>query len=256
MTILQFSDVVPSTTNYQKQTWKSNRNRIISILNQRHLTFTELIRESRLSRAVVNQHLKKLEEEGIIKKEYVEGRILNVLQPHERLSVEGKKSVEPVLFAVNALPYILGLKMHWEQLGWDKWLITIGKEKENLKERMEAVGRRLGVFHLFVLLKALEENNSDWLEEAGKLIRGADFFVWNSLDLSRNETAPSAPQKRISEVDGDVGLVYVPKVDELPKKEEISKLKSILEQIFPEEIKELEDVLRGQKNYEDVTLKN
>jgi hypothetical protein len=89
-----------------------------------------------------------------------------------------------------------------------------------------------------------------------QLIRGADPFVWNSLDLSRNETTPSAPQKRISEIDGKQGLVYIPKVDDLPKKEEILKLKKILEQVFPEEIKEFEDVLRGQKNYECVTPKN
>jgi len=245
-----------STTNYQKQTWKTNRNRIISIINQRHLTFTELIRESGLSRAVVNQHLKKLEKEGIIKKEYVKGKILNMLQPDERLSLEGKKSIEPVLFTVNALPYILGLRLHWEQLECDRWLMTIKKENEDLKERMEAIGKRLGVFHLFVLLRALEENNSDWLAEAGKLVRRTDPFVWNSLNISRNETAPSAPQKRISEIDGKQGLLYIPKVDNLPKKEEILKLKKILEQIFPEETKEFEDVLRGQKNYECVTPKN
>lgn len=255
MTILQFGDDV-SIEPYQKQTWKSNRNRIISILNQRPLTFTELIRESRLSRAVVNQHLKKLEKERIIKKEYVEGKILNVLQPHETLSVEAKKSVEPVLFAVNAWPYILGLKMHYEVLSRDKVAITIEKENEDLKERIEAVGRRIGVFYLFVLLKALEENNFDWLAEAGKLIGIVDLLVWNSLGLSMNETSPSAHQKRIFLMDGNVGLCPIPKVDDLPKKEETSKLKNILGQIFPEEIKELEDVLRGQKNYECITSKN
>jgi len=239
---------------YQKQTWKRNRNRIISILNQRHLTFTELIRESRLSRAVVNQHLKKLEEEGIIKKEYVEGRILNVLQPPERLSVEGKKSVEPVLFAVNALPYILGLRIQWEVLDPNRLLMTIKKEKNALKERMEAMSRRLGVFYLFVLLKALEESNSDWLVEAGQLMKRTDPFVWNSLDLSKNLVSTSTPQRR-TYIDEE-GILYVPGVHNLPKKEKISKLKSILEEIFPEETKELEDILHGRKNDESIAPKN
>jgi len=239
---------------YQKQTWKRNRNRIISILSQRHLTFTELIQESRLSRAVVNQHLKKLEEEGIIKKEYVEGRILNVLQPPERLSVEGKKSVKPVLFAVNALPYILGLRIQWEVLDPNRFLITIKKEKNVLKERMEAMSRRLGVFYLFVLLKALEEGNSDWLVEAGQLMKRTDPFVWNSLDLSKNLVSTSTPQRR-TYIDEE-GILYVPGVHDLPKKEKISKLKSILEEIFPEETKELEDIFHGRKNYESIAPKN
>ena len=239
---------------YQKQTWKRNRNRIISILNQRRLTFTELIRESRLSRAVVNQHLKKLEEEGIIKKEYVEGRILNVLQPPERLSVEGKKSVEPVLFAVNALPYILGLRIQWEVLDPNRLLMTIKKEKNALKERMEAMSRRLGVFYLFVLLKALEESNSDWLVEAGQLMKRTDPFVWNSLDLSKNLVSTSTPQRR-TYVDEE-GILYVPGIHDLPKKEKISKLKSILEEIFPEETKELEDILHGRKNDGTIAPKN
>jgi DNA-binding transcriptional ArsR family regulator len=204
----------------------------------------------------VNQHLKKLEEEGIIKKQYVEGRILNVLQPHETLSLEAKKSLEPVLFAVDAWPYVLGLKMHYEVLSRDKVAITIKKEKEDLKERIEAVGRRIGVFYLFVLLKALEENNRDWLTEAGKLIGIVDLLVWNSLGLSMNDTSPSAHQKRVFLMDGNVGLIPIPKVGDLPKKEETSKLKNILEQIFPKEIKELEDVLRGQQNYADATFKN
>lgn len=239
---------------YQKQTWKRNRNRIISILNQRHLTFTELIRESRLSRAVVNQHLKKLEEEGIIKKEYVEGRILNMLQPPQRLSVEGKKSVEPVLFAVNALPYILGLRIQWEVLDPNRLLMTIKKEKNALKERMEAMSRRLGVFYLFVLLKALEESNSDWLVEAGQLMKRTDPFVWNSLDLSKNLVSTSTPQRR-THIDEE-GILYVPRIHDLPKKEKISKLKSILEEIFPEETKELEDILHGRKNDETIAPKN
>ena len=233
---------------YQKQTWKRNRNRIISILNQRHLTFTELIRESRLSRAVVNQHLKKLEEEGIIKKEYVEGRILNVLQPPERLSVEGKKSVEPVLFAVNALPYILGLRIQWEVLDPNRLLMTIKKEKNALKERMEAMSRRLGVFYLFVLLKALEESNSDWLVEAGQLMKRTDPFVWNSLDLSKNLVSTSTPQRR-TYIDEE-GILYVPGVHNLPKKEKISKLKSILEEIFPEQNKPKEKPKTEEKSEE------
>lgn len=44
------------------------------------MTFGELAEQTNLSRATVNLHLKKLESEGVVKKVYEHGRILNVLQ--------------------------------------------------------------------------------------------------------------------------------------------------------------------------------
>jgi len=66
---------------YQQKAWRRNRNRIIGILNQESLTFTKLIEKSRLSRAVVHEHLKALLEDGSVEKVYKDGKILNVLQP-------------------------------------------------------------------------------------------------------------------------------------------------------------------------------
>ena len=65
---------------YQQKAWRRNRHRIIGILNQESLTFTELIEKSGLSRAVVHEHLKDLLEDGSVRKIYKDGRILNVLQ--------------------------------------------------------------------------------------------------------------------------------------------------------------------------------
>ena len=66
---------------YQKRAWEDNRNKIIRLLNNEPLTFKQVIEKSGLSRAVVNGHLRILEKEGVIKKTYESGRLLNVLQP-------------------------------------------------------------------------------------------------------------------------------------------------------------------------------
>jgi hypothetical protein len=67
-------------TDYQKIVWKQNQNKIIQLLNEQPLTFKQTIEKSSLSRSVVNEHLKALETKSVIKKEYKNGKLLNVLQ--------------------------------------------------------------------------------------------------------------------------------------------------------------------------------
>ena len=74
-----------SPTWAQEKMWKENENKLIQALNKSSLTFKELIdnHELGLSRAVLNQHLKALEKQGIVKKEYKDGKLLNVLKISE-----------------------------------------------------------------------------------------------------------------------------------------------------------------------------
>jgi DNA-binding transcriptional ArsR family regulator len=240
-----------SSTHYQEKTRKENRNKIISIINQKPLTFTEIIRQSGLSRGVVNRHLKKLEEEEIIKKEYREGKILNLLLPNEKLSSEGKKSTEPILFTVDALPYILGLNIFLKEIGNNLSTVEIRMEKADMKTRIELIGKRLGIFYLFALMKTLEENNADWLKEAGSLLNNVDYnsFVWIAFSLSKNKAPLLSSQKAITEQAGEKIDWNLTKVEN----KDIATFKNLLKQIYPQEFKELENVLKGQKNYEHHT---
>jgi len=65
---------------YQKIVWKQNQNKVMQLLNEQPLTFKQIIEKSSLSRSVVNDHLKALETKSVIKKDYKNGKILNVLQ--------------------------------------------------------------------------------------------------------------------------------------------------------------------------------
>lgn len=227
---------------YQKQISNSNKNKIISLLNQPPygLTFTELIEKSGLSRAIVNQHLKKLENEGIIKKEYEKGKILNKLLPREKLSSEGKKSTAPVLFSLDALPYILAEQIYLKDLSANAPGLSyfeIKPEKALLKDNVELIGKRLGVFYLFAFMKTLEENNLDWIKEAGGI-----------LNIEKNPFVPVAFNLPFAqkEIPGQANTAK----ERLFPKEGIAKLKNLLNQIYPEEIREFENILKGQKNYE------
>lgn len=68
---------------YQTRVHEENRKKIIQLLSVQPLTFKELIEESGLSRATINKHLKDLNKDGLLKKEYRDRKILNVLQVTE-----------------------------------------------------------------------------------------------------------------------------------------------------------------------------
>lgn len=70
-----------------------SRKRIVSVLEERPCTFRELIHRTLLSRSVLSSHLKELEEEGLIEREYKpqpkgRGKILIMLSPKAREDVE------------------------------------------------------------------------------------------------------------------------------------------------------------------------
>lgn len=86
LSVLRYSDKsMRSPTWAQEQMWKENENKLIQILNKSSSTFKELVdnHELGLSRAVLNQHLKALTKQGIVKKEYKDGKLLNILQTSE-----------------------------------------------------------------------------------------------------------------------------------------------------------------------------
>jgi len=86
-------------THYQRRIQRENRIKIIQILSKQSLTFKKLIEESGLSRSRVNQHLKSLVAENLVKKEYQNGKIINVLQ---RSELKPTDNLEITQFALKA----------------------------------------------------------------------------------------------------------------------------------------------------------
>jgi len=95
-------------TEGQKQTWKDNDKTIKQALAKQNLNFTELIKKTRLSRAVVNQHLKELVRTGKVVKRYENGKVVNILTDDARKDLGPlyqtafAKEVELVLGKVDA----------------------------------------------------------------------------------------------------------------------------------------------------------
>lgn len=168
-------------SNYQKVVQKQNQNKIIQLLNEQPLTFKQIIEKSSLSRSVVNEHLKALEEQGLIKKEYKNTKLLNVL------TRKGEKSLAPFVFAIKSQHYAEGLILENEKAEKIKTqgeeegiLIPVTDLFKGLKpeERMQIMARRFFVRGLFGFLITLRTGERSWVDEvAGSFPISAEFMV-------------------------------------------------------------------------------
>lgn len=243
---------------YQKQVWLENRNKIIRLLNQQPLTFQEIIEKTGLSRAVVNQHLKQLEEEGIITKVYREKKILNVLNI--------TKIDLPFIFRILAENYVMGFRqenMSTEILRTEiekKGITTIRYSNlyANLKleERLHAMARRQLAVQLFALLKYIETSDVTWIENIPLGLIGNNMpFLWTHLGipfkvLRTKETGEkilaegSIISPTAEKILAEYGLLKISPPDalETEKNFAIKQLKSLLERSFPEELKQIEQI--------------
>ena len=208
--------------------------------------WSDLLKNTQISSRTLKKTLNRLEEKGLLYR--------NVEQSKEYpppvfygLSSKGRKSSNPILFATSARPYVLGANLQLEVMRKEnekQLQVTIGvaTEKENMKDRIALIGKRLGAFYLFALLKSLEDGNMDWVHETeGFLIY--DPFVASVLNFKLPKLQYSV---RVESVDGEF-LLPLPRIAEVPKQEEVKKLRNLLEQVYPEEIKAFEAILKNQK---------
>lgn len=245
---------------YQKLVWLENRNKIIQLLIQQPLTFKEIIEKSGLSRAVVNQHLKSLEKEGIITKIYKEGKILNAINFEK-----ARKTLVPLLFASMAGDYVLGVKQDF--LGID----VKEKEKEvefkfhlrdlfkglSPEKRLHAIARRQLAVQLFALLKAVETGDFSWLMHIPLGLIG-DFWLFAQLDLPfeqflANETAKL--QKILESKRGEIIMILeTPSFSVQVRENFAEKLRELLERAFPEEMKQIKQIYEEATKFKDVSV--
>jgi DNA-binding transcriptional ArsR family regulator len=231
--------LLTSKTSYQKERWQENSNKIIRLLNDEPLTFKTIIEKSGLSRSVVNGHLKELEKEGIIKKEYRKGKVVNVLQT--KMPAASKEKLEPVLFAAYAQHYVLGVIPFTAKIDGEEKVFEalLSPEKEKIKDRIELTTKRLGVFYVFSLLKALEERNFDWVEQAKQL----DYGILFDKTHIEKMAVTTIGGRELTENNHDHPFLIIRDTVDMPEKKEIEKFKRLLKQIYPEEVGNYEKIL-------------
>ncbi len=208
--------------------------------------WSDLLKTTQLSSRTLKKALNRLEKKGLTYRQMEQGE--EYPPPvFYGLSPKGEKSTIPLLFSIDARPYILGLRLEWrirDNTPKKKSVIVeIKKEKESLEERIALIGKRLGVFYLFSLLKALEEKNMDWLVDTKDFLDFRDLFMHMTFDIDFPKQKWSG---RVEDIEGHLTLP-LPKTNVIPKKKEIKKIKKKLKQVYPDEIRAFEEMIRGAK---------
>ncbi len=160
----------------------------------------ELLRNTKLSSRTLKKALERMQKNNLITREINQGKeypppVLYGLTPEAKtffgpLLVESY--VKPLLFptekdeitlkTLNEPPKLEGISYE-ESPSLTRCLKP---EIKDPKERLAVIGRRIGAFYLFTLLKAMEEGNYEWIPEARSLL-GYDHTVEAALGFGTPE---------------------------------------------------------------------
>jgi DNA-binding HxlR family transcriptional regulator len=225
----------------------------------------QLLVNTPLSSRTLKSALDRLEDKGQIYRQVEQTKVYPPPVLYG-LSEKADKSIIPMLFAVKVRQYALGLANGSELIGENKEAVALffKTEKEDPKERLALLVHRLGVLQLFVLLKALEERNTEWMSEISNLLeydkdieialhlsneKTRHIFFEESLEegekqrIIKNELKENdlLGDESIRKIGDQVFFLTSDKKSELPEKQAIRNLEDMLMQLYPEDLKKFEE---------------
>ena len=211
----------------------------------------ELLKNTKLSSRTLKKALERLQERQLVNREVEQG--IEYPPPvFYGLSSQGEESIRPMIFASYAKNSIFNptkeettlntaeTQPKFESFPFQKappLVIRLKPEIADEKERLAAVGRRIGVFYLFMFLKAIEDGNQDWMPEAKSLLE-YDSIIEAALGYGTPEYEKLLTENRNKpgqKVFRDIVSYTSPLV--VPSKAEIQKTRECLKQAFPQERK-------------------
>ena len=242
------------TFRFQKEKKRQNEEKIISALAEGEIRFEQLLKTTGLSRPVLNQHLKRMQKEGKLKKG--EGGYVLLIGGLECGYI--KRGVFSVLST---------------QLFNDLFDATVSGKISD-KEFIETFNQKVGLLESFILFLGLKISKKDpaeggkWIEEGfGTLIQK---YAWRRC-FSRHIMGGEYDLKKPVHLKGSVNIevkgklitlpgAYVSNVTEeiLANMPEISEdrlesFKRSLEEAYPEEMKKLNNILSLIEVQKEVT---
>lgn len=233
-----------STRNAEQAKQESERTVIRELVKKSPQRWSNLLASTKISSRTLKNTLMRLEEKGAVYRRVEQGK--EYPPPvFYGLSSEGKEIGDPMLFALNVWPYVLGLRFDWKAVGPKEVSIGIVIKTKDKKQRIASLGRRLSALCLFALLQTFKEQNTDWLLEARNLLNYDPFTVM-TLDLDNLKIKTEGRVERL----GGQNFLALPQnleFDYTVKKEKIEELEKILKEVYAEEIQAFERVLKKIK---------
>jgi len=248
------------TFQYQREKKRESEEKIIHALGGKELRFTELQKKTGLSKPVLSAHLKRMQKEGKIKRIKLRNR-----RPHYRLIAGALKHghIRRTLFSVLST-----------QMFNDVFEATNSGAWSN-EEFVRRLSKKIGALAIFVLHVGLSigredpEEGGKWIEEAfGTLIQKYAWrrcFFRQILGGPYDLKHPVVLQEPVTpEFSGE--LVKLPEafvsgltakiLSNLPEvsQNKMESFKRSLEEVYPEEMEKLNEILALFENGSEVKL--
>ena len=243
---------------YQRQKKQESEERIINALGGKELRFTELLNKAGLSKPVLNAHLKRLRKDGKIKRIKQRNK-----RPRYKLVAGALKYgyIRRILFSVLST-----------QVFNDIFKAT-GKGAWSDEEFVRRFSQKMGVLAMFVLYVGLSlgrddpEEGGKWIEEAfGTLFQkyawrrcffrqifGGEYELKNPI-LLKEPVSPELSDDLVKLPEAFVPGLSAKILSELTEvpKNRIEAFKRSLEEVYPEEMGKLNEVLALIKDGSEV----
>jgi len=207
----------------------------------------ELLKNTKLSSRTLKNALERMQKNNLITREINQGKEYPPPVLYG-LTSEAKNSFGPLLLENYVKPLIfraekdeitlktLKTPLKLEGISYEEAPQLTRRLKPEIadpKERLATIGRRIGAFYLFTLLRAMEEGNYEWMPEARSI-----------LDYDRNVEAalgfgePEQKYKKVriqqkKQIIADLVINTSPLI--IPSKEEVRKTIELLKDAFPQE---------------------
>jgi DNA-binding HxlR family transcriptional regulator len=240
MTLQVNSMTVKRTAEQAKQESENTVLRQLTIKSPQR--WSDLLSSTRISSRTLKKALDRLGKKGFVHRQVEQGKDYPPPVLYG-LSSKGREISDPIFFATTARPYILGLGLEWEAKGKNDFTIGIRTTVEDMEKRIAVIGRRLAAFYLFIFLKGIEEKNTDWVDEAQKIVDYDPFMVFAlGLDAIKLQTFGEVEgygERRLLRLPGNLEFTYN------ISREKLMELKKLLKKVYPEEIQEFEKILKA-----------
>jgi DNA-binding HxlR family transcriptional regulator len=217
-----------TSDNYPKRVKEKTRVKILkALLKKSPQKWSELLQVTKLSSRTLSRSLKELEKQGSVLRQV---KVENGYPPpvYYGLLIKNIEDIEPLIFG-EVMPSFLG---NYNKQIFEGHGINIEFENDDKIVTVNNFCKRMGVLYLFSLLKSFEKNDLRWtdniLNELGSSNLG--YLIILSYILGFNYLK-NIPQH---------GLPYVSSEGE--------KIMKILNDLYPEEIKDLEQRLVDESN--------
>lgn len=217
---------------------KETTEKILAVLAKKNrIRWSDLLKETGLSSRTLKNALERMEFNFLVRREVPESE--DYPPPvYYVLTSKGRSQLTPRLFYLDIADSYL-----YESLHNNEVFLKEFQNDDEFKIETRKFIERLGVIHLYIILKSFEYKDFNWLNELNSSM--LDLVLFEHFIAYRIKNPEIKVVKSIDDLDLTESTKEVDGIEFKPllKSRDIEKIMTIIKNNYPEEIKKFDDVI-------------